>query len=365
MKTVNFFLEIYYITIMSTTRRRKIARSVAIRRVKQNARRKERKTQKRKSRNKVMRGGDTNLKVYVMQKPFFKPKCFIIRQKSMPKDTIYLFFHSKLNPDEIKEFVYAAMGLDPGAVITPELQFTSSEGKDSEGKDFDFNNLFVKLSGSAFGLGSYSLSSGNLYSSTVPISERKTLKNHDTPKIAMQNGEAIIESLKSKTSTKEDYTFTDFTEKKYFDDNKINLGELERLFHNVMVETVEKIKTHCSEQPISQKIEELKTMVGEQTKIYESVKANSNLFASGFGKSKTKDETITQCTEIATSIDIPRAKKLIAEIKSDTSLSECTVLIKPNIREYIYGEKEFTPKESIKKLVEQAYKNAMDAAGYD
>lgn len=261
-------------------------------------------------------------------------------------------------PDERKEFVYAAMGLDLGADITPELQFTSSEGK-------DFNNLFVKLSGSAFGLGSYSLSSGNLYSSTVPISERTSLEKHITPKIDMQNGEAIIESLKSKTSTKEDYTFTDFTEQKYFhnddkNDDKINLGELERLFHNVMVETVEKIKTHCSEQPISQKIEELKTMVGEQTKINESVKANSNLFARSLGKSKTKDETITECTEIAKSIDIVRAKKLIYEINSDTSLSECTSLITPNIREYIDGKKEFTPKESIKELVEQAYKIALD-----
>ena len=40
---------------MTRTRRRKIAHSVAIRRVKPNAKRKERKTQKRKSRNKVMR----------------------------------------------------------------------------------------------------------------------------------------------------------------------------------------------------------------------------------------------------------------------------------------------------------------------
>lgn len=54
---------------MPTTRRRKIVRSKAIRRVKPNAKRKERKTQKRKSRNKVMRGGvHKNLKVYVIQK---------------------------------------------------------------------------------------------------------------------------------------------------------------------------------------------------------------------------------------------------------------------------------------------------------
>lgn len=64
---------------MPTTHRRKIARSVAIRRVKPNAKRKERKTQKRKSRNKVMKGGvHEKLKVYVIQQNLGTPKCIIV-----------------------------------------------------------------------------------------------------------------------------------------------------------------------------------------------------------------------------------------------------------------------------------------------
>ena len=91
---------------MKTTRRHKIAHSAVIRRDKpsksEKAKRHKRKTQKRKSRNKVMRGGvHENLKVYVIQKKLGKPKCFIIRQKSSPKDTIYLFFDAQLPNEEL------------------------------------------------------------------------------------------------------------------------------------------------------------------------------------------------------------------------------------------------------------------------
>ena len=188
---------------MTTTRRRKApTRSVAIRRVKQNAKRKERKTQRRKSRNKVMRGGvHENLNVYVIQK-LGKPKCFIIRQKTMTKDTIYLFFDSNLTVDEIKEFVCAAMGLDVDAVITPEL--ISHKSTDNK-----FNSLFVKLSGTF----SYSLSSGQLINYTqFYYFTQETLTEH-TSKIAMKNGGEIIQSLESKMA-KDDYRFMEVTDDK-------------------------------------------------------------------------------------------------------------------------------------------------------
>ena len=85
---------------MKTTRRHKIAHSAVIRRVKprksEKAKRHKRKTHKRNTRNKVMKGGiHKDLKVYVIQKNLGKPKCFIIRQKMMPLDTIYLFFDAQ------------------------------------------------------------------------------------------------------------------------------------------------------------------------------------------------------------------------------------------------------------------------------
>lgn len=333
---------------MPTTRRRKIVRSKAIRRVKPNAKRKERKTQKRKSRNKVMRGGvHEKLKVYVIQKKLGSPKCIIVREKSSPKDTIYLFFDSKLDQTEIKEFVCAAMGLDVSADITPELQFTSPESK-------EFNNLFVKLSG----IVSYSLSSGQLYSSRGPISGI-SLQKHDTPKISMKNGEAIIESLKSKTDTKQDYTFTEYTQEYYFNIEKFDLGVLERFVYSVMEDTTEKLKTHCSAQPILSKIEELTKMVTQQETLNDSIDIRARIFIQE--KRSTTSEITNEHKKITVKeaensvIDIEKAKKLIAEITSDTSFSQCKGTIEDKIIEYIDGKKEFTPKESIQKMVDDAY----------
>ena len=344
---------------MRTTRRRKIARSVAIRRVKPNAKRKERKTQKRKSRNIVMKGGvHKNLKVYLIQKKPGTPNCIIIRQHSFPKDTIYLFFHSQMTPVEIKEFVCAAMGLDIGTVITPELQFTSS-------KDKEFNGLFIQLSGNY----SYTLSSGQLYIYVKnPIISKIQLQSHETPKIAMTNGEAIIESLRSKTLKKGEYTFTEFTEGRYFNNEKFDLDELKSLFDSVMKETYKKLKKHCPDKAISPKIDELKQMISQQKSLIRNIEGRAmdfyiNNVEPGTTKDQHKQQTVA--TAMRNVIDIEKATNLIEEIKSDPEFSTCKVLFedkslewekgKDTTLEYIDGTTEFTPKDSIQQVVDDAY----------
>ena len=323
---------------MPTTRRRKIARSLAIRRVKQNAKRKERKTQKRKSRNIVMKGGvHKDLKLYVIQKKLEKPKCIIVRQTSLPRDTIYLFFDAHLDQAEIKEFVCAAMGLDVGAVITPELPFTSSEGE-------AINDLFIKLSGNL----SYSLSSGKLYSYSGPISEI-TFQKHTTPKIDRKNGEAIIESLKLKTSTKEDYTFTEFTDDYYFEDEKFNLVDLSSLFDRGNRDTIKQLKTHCSQLITSPKIRELKKLVLQQSRVHAGSYNNARLFAIGNSnlkdKAEDKQNTIDEIKKAG--FDFSGAEKLIDDIKRDTLYEKCKGVIDPECLDYIDGKKQFKSVEEI------------------
>ena len=128
---------------MTTTRRRKApTRSVAIRRVKPNAKRKERKTQKRKSRNKVMRGGAGDLLLYY--EPGVNPqKCIIIKEKlTGRRDNLYLFFAADIKLDEVKSYVCKAMGLADSVKFEPKF-----EPKNSDNKSFKLNNLFVRLSG--------------------------------------------------------------------------------------------------------------------------------------------------------------------------------------------------------------------------
>ena len=324
---------------MPTTRRT----SVAIRRVKPNAKRKERKTHKRKSRNKVMKGGvHKDLKLYVIQKKLEKPKCIIVRQTSLTRDTIYLFFHAHLDQAEIKEFVCAAMGLDVGAVITPELPFTSSEGE-------AFNDLFIKLSGNL----SYSLSSGKLYSYRGPISER-TFQKHTTPKIDRKNGEAIIESLKLKTLTKEDYTFTEFTDDYYFEDEKFNLGELSNLFDRVNRDTIKQLETHCSQLITSPKIRELKKLVLQQSNVHDDSYKNAHRFAIFDSSSKIKDDdkqkTIDKIKKAGN--DFSGAEKLIDDIKRDTLYEKCKGIIDPECLDYIDGKTQF---KSVEEIVTHAY----------
>jgi len=337
---------------MTRTHRRKIARSVAIRRVKPNAKRKERKTQKRKPRNIVMKGGvHENLKVYVIQKKLGKPKCFIVQQqKSMTKDTIYLFFDSNMKSTEIKEFVCAAMGLGVDTVINPELEFASSEVN-------EFNNLFVKLSGNFLG---YSLSSGNLYASDVNISKLQLKTHTTTPKIESKNGKAIIDSLILKTSTNDqDYTFSEFTKEPYFRNENFDLPELKSLGVSVMRETLLNLKTHCSQQTISRKIEELKKMVKRQENLIKVIETGAYNFPRGRdvvpGTTKDQHKELTLKKARTYVIDIQKAKNLIEEIKSDNSFSLCKSSIEDIFLKYIDGEKEFTPNESIPKMVDDTY----------
>jgi hypothetical protein len=332
---------------MPTTRRRKIARrSVAIRRVKPNTKRKERKTQKRKPRNIVMRGGvHNNFNVYVIQKKLEKPKCVIIRQKSrMSKDTIYLFFESNMEPTEIKEFVYAAMGLDAGAVIEPELHFTSS-------KD-NFNNLFVKLSGNVIG---YSLSSGNLYGVTgVYISQIQVQKHDTTPNIEKKNGQAIIDSLKSKTLTMEDCTFSEVTQEGYFNYENFYLGELNSLFNLFMRDTNRQLNDHCPELISSEKIAKLKNMVNQQTNLLLNAPEHAHDFVLGRGLSKDKDEDkqlrIAELKKAG--YDFSEAANLINDIQRDMLYKKCKGLIDSECLKYIEGTKKF---KSVEDIVTDAY----------
>jgi hypothetical protein len=330
---------------MPTTRRRKIARrSVAIRRVKPNAKRK---TYRRKSRNIVMKGGvHESLKVYVIQKELGYPKCFIIREKSTLKDTIYLFFHSQMTPTEIEEFVCAATGLDVDTVNNLKLHSTSSENK-------AFNDVFVKLSGNL----SYSLSSGVLSEKQGHISDR-SFKEQTTPKIERKNGEAIIQSLKS-MSDKKDYTFAEFTEIEYFKDKEFNLGgDLEGLIRSVMDDTKQKIRNYCSSLPILPKIKELKQLVNKQLKLDDIIFSRANGFRSQQSNEKLSKEEYDEIT-VATAkkylVDIHKARQLIAEIKGNPSLLQCKTLIDDTLFSYIEGRSEFTPDiDAIKLQVNRA-----------
>ena len=319
---------------MTTTRRRKApTRSVAIRRVKQNAKRKERKTQKRKSRNKVMRGGvHENLKVYVIQKKLEKPKCFIIRQKSMPKDTIYLFFDSNLKVDEIKEFVYAAMGLDVGAVINPELISDKST-------DEKFNSLFVKLSGNF----SYSLSSGQLSRmGNFQLLTQETLKEH-TSNIAMKNGEDIIQSLKSKM-VKDDYQFMDVKmPKSFFKTTDFCKLDLYKLFNFVMEKTGEHVIMDCkSDSDFISKLDELLILNNTQLQLTEIAERRAGLRLFGKGELMETEADKQHSIDVAkkelakrnTTYDNQRANDLIAAIKESPKYATCKIGIIDNASAY-------------------------------
>jgi hypothetical protein len=315
---------------MTRTRRRKIARSVAIRRVKQNAKRKERKTQKRKSRNKVMRGGvHKNLKVYVIQKKLGSPECVIVRQKSVTKDTIYLFFVKGLPPDEIKKFVCAAMGLDVGVVITPE--FKNNSGK-----------LIVKLSGNV----SYSLSGGFFTTDSdgepLPISNTRFGNYIISESIETKNGEEIIKSLEEKTKTMVgDYTFTDITKNgeffkgvyNVFDDEDFNLNDVLELFKSVETNTMSELNKFClvPEKPIFEKIEKLKKLVQDSQLVDDICRKNAGNLLRGKSDSRS--------TELKTQIEESKRKTLeeIKDAKLYYSETDATTLIDDITKDPSYG----------------------------
>ena len=313
---------------MPTTRRRKIVRSKAIRRVKPNAKRKERKTQKRKSRNIVMKGGvHANLKVFVIQKKLGSPKCIIVRQKSVPKDTIYLFFVKGLSPDEIKKFVCAAMGLDVGVVI-------NSKFKNNSG------NLIVKLSGNF----SYSLSGGlfttDSYDKPLPVSNTKFSNYTISGSIKTKNGEEIIKSLEEKTKTMDDYTFTDVTENDklfnknmfdVFDNEDFTLKDVLQLFQSVVTETVTELDEFCLETPILEKIEKLQKLVGDSVNVDNICRRNAGNLLRGKSDSRS--------AELKTQIEESK-RKTLDEIKSEKlyySETEATTLIDDITKDPSYG----------------------------
>lgn len=135
---------------MTRTRGRKASRSVGRHRVKPNAKRKERKTQKRKSRNKVMRGGAKD-NILMFYEPNVNPlRCVIIKEKLTGwRDNLYLFFAADITLDEVKSYVCKAMGLDKEKVqFEPEFVTQKDDEKYSTGEPINkLNNLFIKLSG--------------------------------------------------------------------------------------------------------------------------------------------------------------------------------------------------------------------------
>ena len=353
---------------MTRTRRRKIVRSKAIRRVKPNAKRKERKTQKRKSRNKVMKGGvHEKLKLYVIQKKLGDTKCIIVRQKSLTKDTIYLFFVKGLPPAEIKEFVCAAMGLDVGAVINPEI-------KNNSGK------LIVKLSGNV----SYSLSGGFFTTDSdgepLPVSNTR-FGNYIISKsksIETKNGEEIIKSLEEKTKTMGDYTFTDVTEndkllknfknKVYsvFDNEDFTLEDVLQLFESVKTKTVTELDEFClvKETPILEKIEKLKKLIEVSGNVEKICTKNAGSLLRGKRRSDVLDTQIEESKrktlDAINSAELyypkSEAADLIDAITKDPSYGTC----KPAIERieygkwsrYIKGERKI---DSVEKNIEDAY----------
>ena len=355
---------------MPTTRRRKVARSVAIRRVKPNAKRKERKTHKRKSRNKVMKGGvHKDLKVYViLQKPG-TPKCIIVRGDSTFKDTIYLFFNSHMGPDEIKEFVYAAMGLETGAVA---LSLPSNQN----------GNLIVKLCVNA--TFKYYLSSGYIHYTDESIPDMTFPKYSNSLK--QLNGAAIIKSLEDKTNKMGDYTFTEIdTEHSYFkhkvfnifDHEDFTLKDVSQLFQSIREHKIPEVDAFCSasETPISGKITLLRELLNKQDKVDKiCIERATSLLRRKTDNQLWSDETRQQIAadKVKTLEEIKRlglyydstvAQALIVDINGDPSYGICKPALDRRSRhteehhETLYLDGSITI-NSVEKKINDAYSHS-------
>jgi len=316
---------------MTRTHRRKIARSVAIRRVKPNTKRKERKTQKRKSRNIVMKGGvHKNLKVYVILQNPGTPKCIIVRETSTltGKDTIYLFFDSHMNSDEIKEFVYAAMGLKTGAV---DLRLPSNEN----------GNLIVKLCVNISW--KYYLSIGYVKNSDLIPGMTFTKCSNS---LKQENGAAIIKSLEDKTGTMTDYTFTEIdTEHPYFNNRVYNtfdhenftLKDVSQLFQSIRKNKIPEVDKFCSapETPISKKMNLLRDLLAKQDKVHKICRILATRLLGGKSDNELwSDETQQQIADDKVKAlkvikdhelyyDLEAAQALIVAVKADPKYGIC------------------------------------------
>ena len=307
---------------MTITRSRKIAGSTALRRVKPNAKRKERKTQKRKSRNKVMKGGvHPSLKVYVIQKKLGRPKCVIIKVERMArKDDIFLFFDATVTQYEINTFVCAAMGAESTAHITPEFHINPREGE-------AVHNRFIKLSG----FKSYSIESGVFRGDRTSISNAYFDKKHkiDTnPKI--EKWEDVIANLTRETETKKkDYTFTPFDDETIMANGEITKNTIVSVLNGDVGKTLSDIKKQCENKQILLDIRELIRII--QTRLHiKTVMDNSALsFASRSSAITDKDEhkqaTISEIKQRYPNWDteISTVKERIQKIKDDSSLNIC------------------------------------------
>lgn len=266
---------------MTSTRRRKIAHSVAIRRVKAHKSRilkpklPKHKTFRRKSRNTVMRGGkDVNedLQVYVIQKKLGRLKFLIIRKKNTHYlDTIYLFFDGEDN-NELKDFVCAALELDADNFELPLPEDTNKSL---------FKNVFYKLSGklsAKFELSKNPITVSNIYTlSSGPLSDTTKKKIPGIPVTTIEytsksqekvNGSKIIERLQNKTDTYKGYTFMDITEElksaytSYLKKTDFTLEDIRDVVSYIVQSTIQKVRDTCmSDKPFINKINELRDLI--------------------------------------------------------------------------------------------------------
>lgn len=324
------------------TRRRKIAHAVASRRVKprksKNAKRPKSKTFKRTSRNIVMKGGiHKNLKVYVIQNNLGKPKCFIIRQPSTPKDTIYLFFDADLPNEELKTFLCAALDLKNIEGIQPQFNIPDESNKKA------FKTLFVKLYGNAF----YTLSSGNLPTDKFFTLSDVKVTNYTTPGFITGNGENVIQRLKTKTEKFSGYTFTYKTSI-----NSFCLYVLNSLFGVVMTEFCNK------DEVLNKNLKELQMLVDKQFKLSRDANDYAHMFALGKGAKVSKEDDKKYYIEKAkqeftfTEEDVKRAGELINYIKNSENYEKCKDIYKDIYKDgilfmYLNGEDTFKTIEQI------------------
>jgi len=352
-----------------TTKRRKIVRSVAIRRIKprksQIAKRLKLKTQKRKSRNTIMRGGSNKITVYVIEKQLERPKCFIIRQEQTTLDTIYLFFDAYIEDAEITEFVSAATGLTLDDINLQQQYSSSKQEKEKEKekeKENGFKILFVKLSGFI----KYSLSTGLLLLSSIPLPNRnKETMTHistiDTKSVTktpinMKNGQQIIDSLQRATEAKSGYSFTTSSDANISEGfGSYHLSELSRFF----VEKAESSKkTYCSTLTNSDKMKQLKILVDKQSELNSFIEERSRAFLTN--PKAPVDERVTHKNDTVNNVkerlvDFDVARELIADIKADLLFSECENAINYKLLPYINGTDTFTREPTIKTKVSVAY----------
>jgi hypothetical protein len=301
-----------------------------------------------------MRGGvHESLKVYVIQKRLGRPKCFVIKKARRGfRDDIYLFFDKTLPKDEIKEFVYAAMGLESTVHIEPELDTNNP----SDNKNF--HNLFIRLRG----FKSYSIESG-LLSNSQRISKgsftEHTISGTDTK---MEKWGDVIKKLEEKSESKEGYTFTPFDDENFMEQNEVTTSDLDSLFNNIIKKTMSEIKEDCKDKPILKDIQQLNRFIETQSRITREMNYSSSLFR--IGKSEIKDMEKDKENNISLARkrfptwddNILKAKYLIVQINKNQYLNQCRIVMDEGIMNmvsrYLDGRDTF---KSIQEIANDSY----------